>query len=133
MPSARWKCEARSPVRKPEASGSPIRQTPLRGSRRDDRNPGSGMKYLPRVLVYLKPHWRLGVFSVVLIVLGSLAGLLTPWPMKILIDSAIGKVPLSGPLAPALKPIAGNHFGLLMFAVLAGLACTALQNAMSVL
>jgi len=91
------------------------------------------VKYLPRVLPYLKPHWKLAVFSVLLIVLGGLAGLLTPWPMKILVDSAIGSAPLTGFLGSSLKWLNGDRTALLVTAVGAGLVVTILQNAMSVL
>jgi ATP-binding cassette subfamily B protein len=91
------------------------------------------MKYLSRVFPYLKPHWKLGVFSVLLMVVGGLIGLLAPWPMKILVDNAIGKAPLNGFFALVLKPGARNPMALLGFAVIAGLALTILQNAFSVL
>jgi ATP-binding cassette, subfamily B, bacterial len=90
------------------------------------------VKYLPRVFEYLKPHWKLGVLSVALIVLGSLVGLLSPWPMKILIDSVLGNVPLSGFLAQPLGGISSQPFWLLVFAVAAGLILTIVQNAFSV-
>src|SRR5260370_36174344 len=91
------------------------------------------MKYIPRVFPYLKPHWKLAAFSVLLIALGSLIGLLIPWPIKILVDSAIGKLPVHGFLAILLGPIAGNAVALLLFAVIAGLVLTIMQNGMSLL
>ena len=91
------------------------------------------MKYTPRVFRYLRPHWKLAVFSALLIALSGLIGLLVPWPLKIVVDHAIGKVPLTGFLGWLLQPLAGNSVGLLGFAVMAGLALTVLQNALTVL
>jgi ABC-type multidrug transport system fused ATPase/permease subunit len=80
----------------------------------------------------MRPHWKLGALSVILIVAGSLVGLLIPWPMKILIDSALGKIPVNQFLALLLGPFATHSIALLWFAVLAGLALTIVQNAVSV-
>lgn len=91
------------------------------------------MKYLPRVFHYLKPHWKLGLFSLVLIVLGSLVGLLTPWPMKILVDNVLGNIPLSSSLTGLLGPIGARPIALLLIVVLSGFIVTVLQNASSVL
>ena len=44
------------------------------------------LKYVSRVLRYLRPHWRLAAISAGLTVLASLAALLTPWPLKIVFD-----------------------------------------------
>jgi len=39
-------------------------------------------EYFRRVLALPEAYWRLAVGSVILIVLGSLAGLLAPWPFR---------------------------------------------------
>jgi ATP-binding cassette subfamily B protein/subfamily B ATP-binding cassette protein MsbA len=70
---------------------------------------------------------------VLLIALGAGVGLLTPWPMKILVDSAIGHAPVSGLVKVVAGPFAERPMALLVFAVLAGLVLTVAQNAMSVL
>src|SRR5215467_7977250 len=72
----------------------------------------STVKYLPRVFQYLKPHWKLGVLSVVLLVFTVVAGLLTPWPMKILVDSVLGNSPLTlpGALPRLLASLGGQRF-----------------------
>ena len=44
------------------------------------------MKYLRRVLPYLRPYWKLTAVSVALILLGALDSLLAPWPLKYLVD-----------------------------------------------
>ena len=57
------------------------------------------MKYIPRVLRYLRPYWHLAMVSVGLIALSALAGLLAPWPLQFLIDKGmdvrLGKDPKS--------------------------------------
>jgi ATP-binding cassette subfamily B protein len=93
------------------------------------------VKYLPRVFRYLKPHWTLGLISIVLLVLTVLAGLLTPWPMKILVDSVLRNppVPFTGVLSRTLNPIARQPFALLLFAVMSGLLLAIVQNGFLVL
>jgi ABC-type multidrug transport system fused ATPase/permease subunit len=93
------------------------------------------VKYLPRVFHYLKPHWKLAALSAVLLLFNVLAGLLTPWPLKILVDSVLGNppAPLPSVLSRLLSPIATQRVALLLFAVLAGLGVTILQNMFLVL
>jgi ATP-binding cassette subfamily B protein/subfamily B ATP-binding cassette protein MsbA len=64
-----------------------------------------------------------------------LAGLLTPWPMKLLVDSVLRNppVPLPGVLSRTLNPIAREPFALLLFAVMSGLLLTIVQNVFLVL
>ncbi|HYN87311.1 MAG TPA: ABC transporter ATP-binding protein, partial [Ardenticatenaceae bacterium] len=66
-------------------------------------------------------------------VLVTLLGLLAPWPLKILIDSVLGNVPLAQPLAGLLGSVAASRSQLLVFAVVAGLAVTLLENGLTVL
>ena len=72
------------------------------------------MKYIPRALRYLRPYWKLAAVSVLLIVVGSLIGLLAPWPLKILIDSVLENHPLPPFLVSFLGSLAKNRFGLLV-------------------
>jgi ABC-type multidrug transport system fused ATPase/permease subunit len=90
------------------------------------------MKYLPRVFRYFLPHWKLGVCSAALILLGGLVGLLSPWPMKILIDNALGKVPLPRFWSVLLGAFARQPFALLVFAVTAKLGLGVAENMLSV-
>jgi ATP-binding cassette, subfamily B, bacterial len=89
-------------------------------------------KYLPRVFPYLRPHWKFSALSLLLIGLSGLTGLLTPWPMKILVDHALTRLPLSGFLFVLLRPLAGRPLALLIFAVIAGFALTVAQNTWNV-
>jgi ATP-binding cassette, subfamily B, bacterial len=52
------------------------------------------VNYLPRVWHYLKPHLGLAVFAALVIVLSALVAVLTPWPLKVLIDSVLGDKPV---------------------------------------
>jgi ATP-binding cassette subfamily B protein len=59
--------------------------------------------YWRRVLGYLRPYWAMAIAAVLGSLLATGLGLLAPWPMKILVDSALGNEPL-----PAfLRPLAG--------------------------
>jgi ATP-binding cassette, subfamily B, bacterial len=91
------------------------------------------MNYLPRVLHYLRPFWKLAVTCLVLTVLIASAGLLAPWPLKILIDSVLGNHPLPPLLAWVLGGAVKDRVSLLVLAVCAGLAITLVENALTVL
>jgi ABC-type multidrug transport system fused ATPase/permease subunit len=91
------------------------------------------MRYLPRVLRYLRPHWRAAVVSLVATVLVSLLALLEPWPLKVLFDSVLGPHPLPRSLAPVLQPLIDDKVTLLLVVVGGGFALTLLNNALKVL
>ncbi|HWQ93429.1 MAG TPA: hypothetical protein VN673_17295, partial [Clostridia bacterium] len=54
------------------------------------------LKYVRRVLGYLRPHWKLAVVSVGLMILSSLAALLTPWPLQFVVDTVLQQQPMPG-------------------------------------
>jgi len=90
------------------------------------------MKYFPRVLQYLKPYWRLACLSGLLIILGAAFGLLTPWPLQVLLDHVLEQKPFPAFLA-FLEPLADDR-GLLLILLAAGaLVIAILQNATTVL
>lgn len=91
------------------------------------------MRYLPRVLRYLRPHWRAATVSVVAAVVVSLLALLEPWPLKVLFDSVLGNVPLPGIVARAVAPFKLDKVALLLVVVVAGFALTLTSNALKVL
>lgn len=91
------------------------------------------MKYLPRVLHYLRPYWRLAVASVVLIILGALAGLLAPWPLQFLIDNVLENRPLPPFLDRFLGPAALSRLSLLIVAVTSGVAVVLLLHGLTVI
>ncbi|HVR98781.1 MAG TPA: ABC transporter ATP-binding protein, partial [Thermoanaerobaculia bacterium] len=91
------------------------------------------MHYLLRTIPYLRPYWRLALISGGLIILISLAGLLAPWPLTILIDSVLGDKALSPVLKALLGPFAGNRRTLLIFVVLAGPGVALLEHSLTVL
>ena len=90
------------------------------------------MNYFMRVLPYLRPYWHLSVVSAIFTILGVLAGLLEPWPLKILVDSVLGDVPLSPLLARVFGPLAGRRFTLLIFAVATAVGVRLLDNLLKV-
>ena len=91
------------------------------------------MRYLPRVMRYLRPHWRAAVVSVVAAVVVSLLALLEPWPLKVLFDSVLGNVPLPAIVARAIAPLNPDKMTLLVVVVTAGFALTLVGNALKVL
>jgi ATP-binding cassette subfamily B protein len=91
------------------------------------------VKYFLRSLHYLRPHWRLAVISVGIILFSSLADLLTPWPLKILIDNVLGSHPLPSWLQHLFGATTNHRMSLLLFAVLGGFGITLIGNGLSVL
>lgn len=91
------------------------------------------MKYFPRVLKYLRPYRRLAYCSALLIVVSSALSLLTPWPLKVLIDHVLEHEPMPPGLAALLRPFAGSAVVLLILAASASLVTSVLQNLTTVL
>src|SRR5258708_6481901 len=90
------------------------------------------MKSVPRMVRYLRPYWALASAVVSVILLASAADLLVPWPLKLLLDNALGEYP-----APRwLRPLLGaepTRTALLLFAVCTGLGITLVHNVLNVL
>jgi ABC-type bacteriocin/lantibiotic exporter with double-glycine peptidase domain len=91
-----------------------------------------GLRLVLRVMPYLRPHWKLAIVSVSIIVLSSLAALLTPWPLKILIDSVLGNHPLPPILNNVLGFAAADRFTLLVLTVGASFGIALMSNALQV-
>jgi ABC-type multidrug transport system fused ATPase/permease subunit len=91
------------------------------------------LHYFLRTVPYLRPYWRLAVGSAVLVILISLSGLLTPWPLTILIDSVLGHKPPPAALKTLLGPMAGDCQSLLVFVILAGPCLALLEHSLTVL
>ena len=89
------------------------------------------LTYCRKVFRYLKPYWALAVGAVV----GSLAttgvGLLTPWPMKILVDSVLGNEPLPGFIRGIASGVP-TRSALLIAVVAGGFALAALSSVVTV-
>jgi ABC-type multidrug transport system fused ATPase/permease subunit len=106
-----------------------------RGSRLVRPNPAPGEKWrsFSRALRYLRPYRRLAVGSTALLLFSSALGLLTPWPLKILIDNVLQQHPLPGALTALLGGLAANRSLLLVVAVSTGLVLTIITNLATVL
>ena len=91
------------------------------------------MRYIRRLLPYVRPHWKLAILSVAITILSSLAALLGPWPLTIVVDSVLGDKPLAAPLAGVLGSVAADRTTLLLLAVSAGLFVTLVGGALDVL
>src|SRR6267142_5459520 len=92
------------------------------------------VKYLPRVLRYLKPYWKLALVSVVIMVLASLFSVLAPWPLKFIIDCVLAdpKQPLPSILSPLAEALDGNPVGLIALFAVGGLLLVLLQHGMAI-
>ena len=89
--------------------------------------------YLPRVVRYLRPYWRLAAASGLITILSALISLAAPWPLKVLIDHVLERHPLPQGLAQVLGPLGVNLTALMLLSVFAGLGITLLENAFHVL
>src|SRR5262249_44361231 len=69
----------------------------------------------------------------IMTILAVLVSLLTPWPLKILVDNVLGDQALPPLLAVPLGALAADRFALLVFAVLSGLAIALLENGVALL
>jgi ATP-binding cassette subfamily B protein len=87
--------------------------------------------YARKIVRYLRPYWPLAVASALLTLLTSGVGLLTPWPMKILVDSVLGNEPLP-PIVRHVLPQMPEKFSLLVIAVCAGLGVSLIVNLLAV-
>ena len=88
--------------------------------------------YCRKVFRYLRPYWLLALGSFVVTMLATVVGLLSPWPMKILVDSVLGNEPLPR-LVRAIGSLAPTRFSLLVLTVLAGLAIALISNFLGVI
>ncbi|MBA3245946.1 MAG: ABC transporter ATP-binding protein, partial [Actinobacteria bacterium] len=99
--------------------------------RRDAKpSPWAFFRDFPRILPYLRTRKRLAAVSLSLVAAGSLASLLAPWPLAILIDTVLGNKPL-----PALLgPLDGfGRYDLLALAVIGGLVLTGVEHGLAVI
>jgi len=66
-------------------------------SRRADGRGGWALwSVLPRTLPYLKPYWKLGALSFVLMIVASAATMAQPWPLAMMLDVVGGHKPKAG-------------------------------------
>ncbi len=91
------------------------------------------LSYVVRVLRYLHPHRKLAAASVLVTVLGALATLLAPWPLKLLVDNVLERHPLPSSVAHVLGTLGDNRIELLIAAVLFGLLVALLTNGLQVI
>ena len=71
--------------------------------------------------------------SVALVLLGTCAALLAPWPLQFLIDNVLQNQPLPVMLAAWLGPLVGKRYGLLVLAVTGGVLIKLVQHGLTVL
>ena len=84
-----------------------------------------------RILPYLKPFKGYVVATVVIVILVTFTTLLTPWPIKILIDSVLGDEPL--PAILNFNYFRENRFTLMVVVVGSGFCVVLLQSVLNVI
>src|SRR5690606_19682593 len=93
----------------------------------------ASFRYIPRLLPYLKPYWRLVTVSVVLTFAVTAFGLALPWPMQVLLDNVLAANPPSPMLGFLPVSVLNDRENLLWFAILSGFALALLHELMVVL
>ena len=88
--------------------------------------------YFRRALRYVAAYRPLAVASFGLILVSTASGLLTPWPLKVLVDSVLQDHPLPPFLVPVLGGLAGDRTSLLIAVVVGGFAIAVATNALTV-
>jgi ATP-binding cassette subfamily B protein len=91
------------------------------------------MKYFWRVLHYLRPYWKLACGSVIITIASVAAGLLMPWPLKLLVDNVLGNEPIPTVLSGLAASGGHDRTVLLAVIVVIGLVVTLLVNVLDVL
>lgn len=91
------------------------------------------MRYFLRSFRYLRPYWKAATGMMAVLILTSLLGLLSPWPLQILVDHVLGKESLPPFLAAVLGPLAEDRTRLMLVAVLGGLLVAFLESAFGIL
>ncbi len=86
-----------------------------------------------RILQYLSPYRPLLWGATGVVCFSSLFGLLTPWPLQIIIDSVLGGYPLPGPLEGVLGWLRPRPYWLLAATIAGGLVLTLIQRILDLL
>lgn len=89
--------------------------------------------YVLRTLRYLGPYWKLAACSVTLTLFSALAALLTPWPLKIVVDNVLEGHPLPPTLAYWSGLAGADRVSLLVLVAIGGLAIALAVNCLHVL
>ena len=87
-------------------------------------------RHLPRLLPYARPHLRLLSLSAVLMIAAVVASLGAPWPLALLVDSALGHRPAPGWLQALHVDTPAR---LVLVAVVAGVVLVLLSSGLTVL
>src|SRR5262245_4036068 len=97
----------------------------LYANERDPLGPREVWSLLRRSWPFISEHRRMVRTKCVLAICSLTFFILTPWPVKIVIDNVIDGRPLSGIAARVLMPITGNDRAAILVAVLAFLVIAA--------
>ena len=89
----------------------------------------ASFRHLPRLLPYARPHLRLLSLSAVLMIAAVVASLGAPWPLALLVDSALGHRPAPGWLQAVHVDTPGR---LVAVAVVAGIVLVLLSSGLTV-
>jgi len=90
-------------------------------------------RYL-RLLRYAQPYWRGWVAILLVTMLATLFSVVSPWPMKVLVDNVLGHAPLPSSVRTALRwlPASGSNAGMIGWIALAGLFIFAVNSTLDV-
>ena len=79
----------------------------------------------------LRPHWKALVGALVAVAGETLADILEPWPIKVVIDNILLSKPLPGRFGAVVAEVFGQHTYALLYAVLAAVVLITVTGAIS--
>ena len=88
-------------------------------------------RHFPRMIPFIRPHWKLAVAAVAMIGASVAVGLALPWSLAIVIDSVLGRKPLPSILEPILGGL--GRYQLLAVVVAGGLVLTAISHGLAII
>lgn len=91
------------------------------------------MKYVIRILAYLKPYKGLSLLTVLGIFLSSIGALVEPWPLKIIVDNILSNQPLPSPWHEWIGWLEPQKVKFLVLLLLLGLLVMLLHNFFTIL
>ena len=118
-------------IAEPGSGGEDIRASRLYSGERGSIGPVAAARLLVKSWPFIAEHRRLVYLKCALAFSSLLLFLLTPWPLKIVIDNVIDAHPLTGLAATLLLPLGGGNRATLLLIVCAFLGFAALAVGMA--
>jgi ATP-binding cassette subfamily B protein len=106
-----------------------LRRRERGGGSEESHGPWHFLRDFPHILPYVRRYWPLAIVSLAMVGTGAVTGLISPWPLAILLDTVLGNKPV-----PSLLGFLGGmgRYQLLILAVVAGLVVTIVEQGLTI-